>query len=384
MPSVHCPVANGFLADWLLVSAAPCRKDAQCPDYLLKMWAGAVVDFQSVEGKMPLGCGFLGRYPRRVYCTVLFMMHSEQFADISDRARAALLGVAVGDALGAGLEFMTPGEIRAKYGTVREIVGGGWLRLKPGQITDDTDMSLCIARAVHQAGGWSLPAIAGAFAAWLRTKPVDVGDTCRRGIRNYMLKGQLESSFNQWDGGNGACMRMAPVALCTLGSDDLLRRYAVEQAHVTHNHPLSDAACIAVGRQTHLSLLGFSKSRLRRELEPFLAEFENFRFEPYRGMASAYVVDTLQTVLHHFFKTRDFESCLVATVNQGGDADTTGAIAGLLAGAYYGSEAIPRRWVKKLDRKLVEELAVLADRMIGLSPLGTAFAAGEPDPQLFP
>lgn len=303
------------------------------------------------------------------------MIKSEQFAEIADRARAALLGVAVGDALGAGLEFMTPGEITAKYGTVREIVGGGWLRLKPGQVTDDTDMSLCIARAVLGAGGWSLPAIAEAFAAWLRTKPIDVGDTCRRGIRNYMLKGQLASPFNQWDGGNGACMRMAPVALCTLGCDELLRRYAIEQAHITHNHPLSDAACIAVGRQAHLSILGHSKSRLRRELEPFLAEFENFRFEPYRGLASAYVVDTLQTVLHFFFKTRDFESCLVATVNQGGDADTTGAIAGLLAGAYYGMDAIPRRWLKKLDKKLVEELCVFADRLIALSPLVLTAAA---------
>jgi ADP-ribosyl-[dinitrogen reductase] hydrolase len=311
---------------------------------------------------------------RLICCKNIFMIIPISREDILDRARAAFLGVAVGDALGAGLEFMTPGEIQAKYTTVREIIGGGWLRLKPGQITDDTDMSLCIARALKTAGGWSLPAIAEAFAAWLRTKPIDVGDTCRRGIRNYMLKGQLASPFNQWDAGNGACMRMAPVALCTLGSDELLQRYTLEQAHLTHNHPLSDAACLAAGRQTHLSLLGYSKSRLRRDLEPFLAEFENFRFEPYRGMASAYVVDTMQTVFHYFFKTRDFESCLVATVNQGGDADTTGAIVGMLAGAYYGMDAIPKRWLKKLDKKLVDEIISLADLMLALSPLGKSAA----------
>jgi ADP-ribosyl-[dinitrogen reductase] hydrolase len=288
--------------------------------------------------------------------------------DIRDRARAAFLGVAVGDALGAGLEFMTPGEISAKHGTVREIIGGGWLRLKPGQITDDTEMSLCIARAVDSAEGWSLPGIAESFAGWLRTKPIDVGDTCRRGIRNYMLKGILESPFNQWDAGNGACMRMLPVALCTFSREDLLEDYAIQQAHITHNHPLSDAACIALGRLVHLSLQGYSKSRLRRELESLLSCYENFRFEPYRKLSTAYVVDTMQTVFHYFFKTRDFESCLVETVNQGGDADTTGAIAGMLAGAYYGMESIPKRWVKKIDRNIVEEILSLADRLLDLSP----------------
>jgi len=84
------------------------------------------------------------------------------------------------------------------------------------------------------------------------------------------------------------------------------------------------------------------------------------------------VVDTLQTVFHHFFRTRDFEECLVGTVNQGGDADTTGAIAGMLAGAYYGVERIPRRWLKKMDRKLMDEITTLAERLVDLSPMGIA------------
>ncbi|MRR59184.1 MAG: ADP-ribosyl-[dinitrogen reductase] hydrolase [Deltaproteobacteria bacterium] len=289
--------------------------------------------------------------------------------DIRERSKAAFLGVAVGDALGAGLEFMTPGEIRSKHGTVREIIGGGWLRLKPGQITDDTEMSLCIARAIDKAGGWSLQEIAESFAGWLKTKPIDVGDTCRRGIRNYLLKGVLEAPYNQWDAGNGACMRMLPVAIHSLGSDELLERYAREQARLTHNHPLSDAACIALGRLVHLAVTGCSKTRLRREVENLLSRHENFRFEPYRGLASAYVVDTMQTVFHFFFKTRDFEQCLVATVNQGGDADTTGAIAGMLAGAYYGMEGIPKRWLKKMDKRLLTEIDALTDRLVSLSPL---------------
>lgn len=289
--------------------------------------------------------------------------------DIQSRAKAAFIGFAVGDALGAPVEFMTAHEITGKYGRLDEIVGGGWLRLKAGQVTDDTEMSLCVARALCTAGEWDLQGIAGQFGAWLKTKPVDVGDTCRRGIRNFMLKGMLETPYNQWDAGNGALMRMVPSALFTLGDDALLQRCSVEQAHLTHNHPLSDAACICYGRLLHLAILGASKSRLRREVDRLVTEFPTFRFDPYGGLATGYVVDTFQTVCHFFFRGRDFEECLVGAVNQGGDADTTGAIIGGLAGAYYGMESIPKRWLKRLDKRVADEIGELARKLAHLSPL---------------
>ena len=298
------------------------------------------------------------------------MLATPEYEAVRDRARGAFLGLAVGDALGAPVEFMTTGEIRAQFGVLTEIVGGGWLRLKPGQVTDDTEMALCIARAVVSCQGWDLGAIAEQFSRWLRSKPVDVGDTCRRGIRGYMLTGQLETPCNQWDAGNGAAMRMLPAAILSTGDDALLREYAVAQARITHNHPLSDAACIWLGKLLQLSFHGCSKSRLRREVEGLLAAHPQFRFIPYPGLATGYVVDTLQTVFHHFFRGRDFEECLVGTVNQGGDADTTGAIIGALAGAYYGEEGIPRRWLRKLDRHLVQEISRLADELLRLSPYG--------------
>lgn len=288
--------------------------------------------------------------------------------DLADRCRAVLLGLAVGDALGAPVEFMTSGEIRAKYGRLNEMTGGGWLRLKPGQVTDDTQMTLCLARGIVTSGCWDLRAIAVELAAWLKSKPVDVGDTCRRGIRNFMLSGQLETPFNQWDAGNGALMRMTPVALFTLSNEELLRLCAVQQAHLTHNHPLSDAACCCYGRLLHLTLAGRSKTRLRREADALVAAYPAFAFEPYHGLSSGYVVDTFQTVCHYFFRGRDFEECVVGAINQGGDADTTGAIIGGLAGAYYGLESIPQRWLKRLDRKVQKEIDDLAVRLVNLSP----------------
>jgi ADP-ribosyl-[dinitrogen reductase] hydrolase len=162
---------------------------------------------------------------------------------------------------------------------------------------------------------------------------------------------------------------MVPVALFTIGSDVLLQRCTIEQAHLTHNNPLSDAACICYGRLLHLAICGASKSRLRREVDDLISRFPTFRFDPYKGLATGYVVDTFQTVCHFFFRGRNFEECLVGAVNQGGDADTTGAIIGGLAGAYYGLESIPGRWLKKLDHRLVTDINKHSEQIVVLSQI---------------
>lgn len=294
--------------------------------------------------------------------------------DVFSRARAAYLGLAIGDALGATTEFMTPGEIKATYKVHRKIIGGGWLYLKPGQVTDDTEMSLALGRALLTAGGWDRQGIAENFLAWMKSRPVDIGATCRRGIRDYMLKGQLETPYNDWDAGNGAAMRMAPVALYTLGDGVALSRCTIEQAHLTHNHPLSDAACLAIGSMVQKAILGCNRFDLHELTRELVADYASFRFNNYRGNASSYVVDTMQTVFNFIFTTASFEECLIGVVNQGGDADTTGAIAGMIAGAFYGLEAIPVRWLKKLNRDVREEVEEQAVRLVKLSPWGVRHA----------
>ena len=289
---------------------------------------------------------------------------------VLERARAAYLGLAIGDALGATTEFMTPGEIKATYRVHRKIIGGGWLYLKPGQVTDDTEMSIALGQALLFAGQWDRQGIADNFLAWMRSKPVDIGSTCRRGIRDYMNKGQLETPYNEWDAGNGAAMRMAPVALFTLGDEEELARCAIEQAHLTHNHPLSDAACLTIGKMVHRAIFGCNRFVLHELTRKLVAQCGSFRFNNYRGNASSYVVDTLQTVFHYLFTTASFEECLVGVVNQGGDADTTGAIAGMIAGAFYGPEQIPTRWLKRLKKEVRAEVEDQALRLVKLSPWG--------------
>lgn len=289
-------------------------------------------------------------------------------SEVLSRARGAFLGVAVGDALGATTEFMTPAEIRSQFGVHRRIVGGGWLHLKPGRVTDDTEMSLCIARAVLRNTRWDLQEVAEEFLAWMRGKPVDIGSTVRRGIRDYLLKGQLETPPNDWDAGNGAVMRMVPVALYTLGDRQLLERLVIAQAHLTHNHPLSDAACITVGRMVQAALLGADRFALHAIARELVAQHPTFRFNDYHGRASGYVVETMQTVFHYLFTTGSFEECLLGVVNQGGDADTTGAIAGMIAGALYGEKGIPQPWLKRLDPATRDQVAGYGDALVKLSP----------------
>lgn len=277
-------------------------------------------------------------------------------ATLIDRALGAYLGLAVGDALGATVEFLTRGEIATKYGEHNKIIGGGWLKLKPGQVTDDTAMSLALGRGLIRTNDFDLTVVCDEFVAWLRTGPVDIGNTCRRGISRYIHEGTPTKPFNEGDAGNGACMRNLPVALATFGSAGLFERWTIAQCHITHNHPLSDDATLAVGAMVQSLLAGGRIKDCRAHANALIAKHRTFQFTPYRGLSSPYVVDTIQTVLHFYFRVDSFESCLVEVVNQGGDADTTGAIAGMIAGATYGAAQIPQEWLRKLDPKVSAEI----------------------------
>lgn len=273
-------------------------------------------------------------------------------AEMQPRAIAAYLGLAIGDALGATVEFMTPREIKALFGTHDEICGGGWLRLKPGQVTDDTTMSLALGQSILTTGKVDELAVAQAFDGWMRAKPVDIGNTVRRGIVSFRTSGTPQVPPNEHDAGNGAAMRVLPVALATLGQPESTVRAACRiQAHVTHNNPLSDAATACLALMVQDLLQGASRTDvLHGRVVPLIDQHPQFEFRQRPSEnPSGYVVETLQAVFQAFFETENYRDCLVNVVNRGGDADTTGAIAGMLAGALYGPEALPPRWLKSLD-----------------------------------
>jgi ADP-ribosyl-[dinitrogen reductase] hydrolase len=255
--------------------------------------------------------------------------------------------------LGATVEFMTPREIAAQYRVHDTLRGGGWLRLRPGQVTDDTTMALALGQAILDEGTVSAEGAARAFDAWMRGKPVDIGNTVRRGILRFRQTGETETPENDQDAGNGAAMRVLPVALATLNqTEEEVRQACRAQAHVTHHCALSDDATETVALMVRDALLGADRVRLLHErAHPLARRHPEFTFRAVRQQAnpSGYVADTLRAVFQAFFDTDTFEDCLIDVVNRGGDADTTGAIAGMLAGAVHGLKSIPPRWLDALD-----------------------------------
>ena len=274
-------------------------------------------------------------------------------ATLFDKATAAYLGLAIGDALGASVEFLTPNEIRYQHGVHRELTGGGWLRLKAGQVTDDTTMSLALGAAILAHGRVEAPSAAAAFDAWMRAKPVDIGNTVRRNLIQFRKTGHPEALLSEHDAGNGAAMRVLPVALACYGqAPEIIVAASRAQAHVTHHNALSDAACETLIFMVQDLLSGRDVQKdLRLRAAALVSAHPIFAFDKKRrDNPSGYVVETIQAVFQAFFTTDSFEDCLIDVVNRGGDADTTGAIAGMLAGARYGLSAIPSRWRKALDK----------------------------------
>lgn len=267
------------------------------------------------------------------------------------RGIAAYLGLAVGDALGATVEFMTPAEIRHEYGVHQQMTGGGWLKLKAGDITDDTEMSLALGDAILRAGKVEPVSIAEAFSDWMRSKPKDIGNTVRRGIVQFRRTGQTEMPESEHDAGNGACMRSLPVTLVTLHLPWTQAQAASRlQAHITHHNPLSDAGTECIMQMVQAAILGEPRTELEWLAHDLIQRYPPFEYrKTRRDNPSGYIVDTLQAVFQALFATDSFETALVEVVNRGGDADTTGAILGMVAGAHYGLESIPERWLQRLD-----------------------------------
>ena len=294
-------------------------------------------------------------------------MNAPVESELLDRALGAYLGLAVGDALGATVEFMTAREIAARHKVHKEMIGGGWLQLKPGRVTDDTEMALALGSSIISSGGWNPRAIADAFVAWMRRGPMDIGNTCRRGLTNYICTGDLCAPESENHCGNGAAMRHLPTVFASLHDENMLVQRAVEQAHITHNHPVSDNAVATLARMTRRLLLEGANAPCNQIAADLIALHPKFNFKPWPGKTSGYIVDTVQTVFDGFFSTGSFEDCLVRVVNRGGDADTTGALAGQLAGALYGVKNIPARWLNKLDPAVSAAIREQVPKLLKLS-----------------
>ena len=286
-----------------------------------------------------------------------------------DVARGALYGVAVADALGATLEFMSAAEIARRYGTLRDIVGGGWLALRPGQVTDDTEMTLAVAEGIAEQPDAPVEAVGRRFIEWLDTQPRDVGRTCAVALNYARRRGWADAARFAHDNlggrsaGNGSLMRSAYPGLWYADRAQALR-VAVELSRMTHYDPLASEACELYTAAIWDMARGGVPAR-----QALKAAFGGTRYQAaLAGQArldpTGFVVDTLNCALDAVARTSSLEDAIVRAVNLGGDADTVGAVAGGLAGAMYGYDSIPTRWREALDVRIRARLDAAAERAV--------------------
>jgi len=304
---------------------------------------------------------------------------------VLDRYRGALLGLAVGDAVGTTLEFKPPGS----FTPVNDMVGGGPFGLAPGQWTDDTSMALCLAESLIEQQGFDPADQMRRYVSWWREGYLsstgacfDIGTTVRSALSRFEASGApFSGSREPHSAGNGSIMRLAPVPLFYAGDPEQAIMMSAESSRTTHGARTAIDACRYLGGLIVGAVQGATKEKLLSEHyspvagdwlgQPLCPEIDaiatgSFKHrEPPEIKGSGYVVQSLEAALWAFHRSDTFEEGCLLAVNLGDDADTTGAVYGQLAGALYGAAGIPAYWREQLAMR--ETTLQFADRLYELS-----------------
>lgn len=301
------------------------------------------------------------------------MENKQLIAARKDRITGCLVGLAVGDALGAPLEFHSRREIRNRFPQgLREMIASP--QRQKGVYTDDTQMALLIAESLLDKNGFAAQDLAKRFERWARTAP-DVGLQTRAVVTMARYLQDPEACAARYyadrpgdSAGNGALMRCAPVALFCLHSIEQLVELSRASSRVTHCDPKAQSSCVILNTWIRAAILENVRDA-RSEALSLLNEADRspwqrlMQIEGYKEediASTGYTVHTLEAAAWSFLITESFEEAVVRAANLGYDADTTAAVCGALAGAYYGYEAIPLTWRNDLqNEKRIRELSLV-------------------------
>jgi ADP-ribosyl-[dinitrogen reductase] hydrolase len=298
---------------------------------------------------------------------------------LQSRFRGAMLGLAAGDAVGTTVEFRPPGS----FTKIDDMIGGGVFDLAPGEWTDDTSMALCLAESLIVKRGFDPIDQMERYTRWRKNghlssngRAFDIGNTVGSALAKFANSHEpFCGSSDPWTAGNGSLMRLAPVPLFYVQSPTEAIERSGESSRTTHGALSAVDACRYFGGLIVAAVLGVSKEELLSDryspvqaywrtnrLVPEIDEIANGSFkqrEPPEIKGTGHVVRYLEAALWALHRSDSFrEGCLLA-VNLGDDADTTGAVYGQIAGAYYGEDEIPEDWRRKLAH--VELIKSFAD-----------------------
>jgi ADP-ribosyl-[dinitrogen reductase] hydrolase len=293
-----------------------------------------------------------------------------------ERYQGCLLGLACGDAVGTTVEFMP----RGSFPPVADMTGGGPFHLQAGQWTDDTSMALCLANSLLHCKSFDPMDQMNRYCNWFNYgymsctgECFDIGNVVRAALLKYQeTKNPFSGSVDPRTAGNGSIMRLAPVPMFYALSLEQTIHYSGESSRTTHaTNEAIESACL-FGAQIRAALLGASKqdilfnsgyvpsaNKVRAIADGAYKDKHGFQIK-----GSGYVIESLEAALWCFFNSDSYQEAVLKAANLGDDADTTAAIVGQLAGAFYGVTAIPENWLRRLAWR--EEIIALADQLFEL------------------
>ncbi|HOS28880.1 MAG TPA: ADP-ribosylglycohydrolase family protein [Deltaproteobacteria bacterium] len=284
--------------------------------------------------------------------------------EMIERYQGCLLGLAVGDALGTTLEFKP----RGTFEPIDDMVGGGCFDLEPGQWTDDTSLALCLAESLIEKKGFDPYDQMKKYLLWYRTGYLsstgyafDIGGTTKAALNSFEKTGEpFSGPTDPRSSGNGSLMRLAPVPMFFFPDREAMIFYAGESSRTTHGSQACIDACRLFASILFNAFSGMDKERVLFDHDvnivqsPAIREMASGAYRNKtedRIQGSGYVVKSLEAALWCFYATDSFRDAVLKAANLGDDADTTAAICGQVAGAYYGFQKIPGIWVNKVVKK---------------------------------
>jgi ADP-ribosyl-[dinitrogen reductase] hydrolase len=302
-----------------------------------------------------------------------------------DRAQGCLLGLAIGDAVGTTLEFRP----RGSFEPIDDMVGGGAYALQAGEWTDDTSLAICLAESLIARSGFDPQDQAERYLAWSETgRPgprgycFDIGNTTAEALNRFRQTGEpFSGPDGPWSAGNGSLMRLAPIPIFLANDSEAAVNFAGESSRVTHGADQAVDACRAYAAILVAALGGAGREALlatpapdgpgERPLSPRVLDvmqgsWREKTVEEIKG--TGYVVASLEAAIWCFANTDSYREAVLCAANLGDDADTTAAICGQLAGAFYGASAIPMEWRERVLMR--EEIEILAQQLWAGSGVG--------------
>ncbi|MCJ8501357.1 ADP-ribosylglycohydrolase family protein [Desulfatitalea alkaliphila] len=304
-------------------------------------------------------------------------LKKKQMKEIT-KAKGVLYGLAIGDALGWPTEFLKLDQIKSRYGPqgITELPD-------PALFTDDTQMSIAVARALLLSGEKDIDDIMAAlreeFIQWLHAPDNNraPGNACLQGVANLERGIHWSRSGVPRSKGCGSAMRAAPIGYLYQHDPQKLKSTASASGICTHGHPTADAACIGAAYLVKLALDGTDPQQVVPELLAFTAgisaEFDRAILKINRCLAwedshkalshlgEGWVgEEAVALALYCFLRhPEDYRAVVTLGANTNGDSDSIACIAGAISGAYLGVSAIPPDWIRKIEKS--DYLGNLAD-----------------------